>query len=360
MTDNNNKEEPAQQQPSKNGYELPKNVAILYSDVKREYFPTEESYITEKGALKYASVVSSYINKLGIETNLIPGNDKIVKLLKKYKPKVVFNLVDSYKGSDYLSSTIPAVLELLDFPYTGADSMGLSLSTNKFLVTKVLQANGIPTPHSQLFTSASDYLDPTLRFPLISKLNETHGSVEINQDSISENERHLRDRLKLLINTYKQPVLVEEFIVGREISAVLLEGLNKKVYLGERIFPEMSDKYQFVTFDIKWLREPANYQKYEDPILREYVKKAFAVCNMFDYGRFDIRIDSSGRYFFLDSNPNPFLGPKETDSSMGIILDMYGVDFEETIKRLLINTIRDSLGKERLPFPQSPSDMSFH
>jgi D-alanine-D-alanine ligase len=342
--------------PHSNGYEMPKRVAILHSDVKRDYFASEKAYMTEKDALKNAETIATHIQKLGIETVLLPGNAFLVEALKKEKPDIVINLVDTVKGSDFQASIIPAVLELLEIPYVGSDSSGLSLSANKFLVSQLLRSNGIPVPTSQLFHTASDFLDPTLRFPLISKLNETHGSVDLSNDSISETEKHLRERLKYLIATYKQPILVEEFIVGREVSTALLEGLNKKVYVGERIFPESESKYQLDTFEFKWvpgMEKAVTYQKYEDPILREYVKKAFAVLGMYDYGRFDIRIDSSGRYFFLDSNANPFLGTKEMDSTMGIILDLYDITFEETIKRLLINTVRDKLGEERIPFPQS-------
>lgn len=335
-----------------NGYELPKKVAIVYSDVKREYFSSEKAYITERDAHDNAETIATHVNKLGIETVLLSGNATLTDTLKKEKPDIVFNFVDTVKGSDFQASIIPAVFELLEIPYIGTDSAGLSLSSNKFLVSQLLRSNGLPVPNSQLFHTASDFLDPTLRFPLISKLNETHGSVDLGKDAISENEKHLRERIKYLIGTYKQTVLVEEFIVGREVTTALLEGLNKKVYIGERIFPNKEEKYQLDSFELKWDPQfigTVVYQKYDDPILREYVKKAFAVLGMYDYARFDIRIDQSGRYFFLDSNANPFLGTKEMDSSMGIIFDLYDIPFEETIKRLLVNTVRDSQGKERLP-----------
>ena len=70
---------------------------------------------------------------------------------------------------------------------------------------------------------------------------------------------------------------------------------------------------------------------------------------MYDYGKFDIRIDSSNRYYFIDSNCNPAFGPLESDVAISTILNMYGVTFEEILKRLLINTVRDAKGKERLP-----------
>lgn len=337
-----------------NEYELPKKVAILYSDVNREYFPTEAQYITEKDADKDAELVGKYLETLGITVFLYPGNAELPERLRRDKPDLVINVVDSVKGDESLSSAIPGVLELLDLPYTGADILGLSLDTNKFVIKKLLQQNGVPVPHYQLFNTPRDYLDPTLRFPLISKLNAIHGAVEITKDAVSENEKHLRKRLKYLIQTYKQPVLVEEFIVGREITSILLEGMNKKVYLAEKVFIHPEDKYVFTTFEDQWISKGEftyHYTKYYDPLLKEYVKKAFDVTKMYDYGKFDVRIDQSGRYFFIDTNCNPAFGPKELDVALSVILDMYGISFYEILKRLLLNTVRDASGKERLPLP---------
>lgn len=329
---------------------LPKKIAILYSEVKKEYFPTKAQYITEKSALHDAKVVASYLKRLNIKPLLSPGNATLTERLKKDKPNIVLNLVDSVRGNEYLSAIIPSVLELLEIPYTGSGILGKSLDCNKFLIKKLLQQNGVPVPQYQLFNTPSDLLDPTLRFPLISKLNEIHGAVEITKDAVSESEKHLRDRLKFLIKTYEQPILVEEFIVGREITAILLEGLNKKVYLAEKVFNKPKEKYVFMTFDDQWKgTSQIYYQKYNDPLLREYVKKAFEINKMADYGKFDIRLDNSGRYFFLDCNSNPAFGPKETDTAIGSILDLYGVSFLEILKRLLLNTMRDAVGKKLLP-----------
>jgi len=337
---------------TKNGFELPKKVGIVYSDARREYFPTEEQFITEKDAELDANRVANYIEKMGIKVFLYAGNSLIFSNIKKDKPDIIFNLVDSVKGVESLAASIPGVLEVIDIPYTGADMLGMNIGGSKFLVKKIMQQNGIPIPNHQLFYAHSDYMDPNLRYPLISKLDEIHGAVEITKDAISENEKHLRDRIKFLISTYKQPVIVEEFIVGKEITGMLLEGLNKKVYLAEKVFTKPNEKYLFATFDDQWQdhdQQGYHYQKYDDPILREYVKKAFDVVKMYDYGKFDIRIDSSGRYYFIDSNCNPAFGPLESDVAISTILNMYGVSFEEILTRLLINTIRDSKGKERLP-----------
>lgn len=344
-------EEKEKKPPNQNSKKLPKKVAILYSEVKRKYFPTEVQYLTEKDAYQDASVISKYLRKLKVKTVLMPANETLAERLRKTKPDVALNLVGSVRGNEYLASTIPALLELLEVPYTGAGILGESLSYNKFLIKKLLEQNGVPVPHYQLFNTPFDPIDPTLRFPLISKLNEIHGAVEITREAVSENEKHLRERLKFLIKTYNQPVLVEEFIVGREITAILLEGLNRKVYLAEKVFHK-KEKYIFATFEDQWLENKGNsflYRQFNDSLLKEYVKKAFDITKMSDYGKFDVRLDSSGRYYFIDCNSNPAFGPKELDVAIANILDLYNVSFFDILKRLLLNTLRDAQGKKLLP-----------
>jgi D-alanine-D-alanine ligase len=336
---------PAKPKKNKPVPEFPRKVGILYSDVQRSHFPTEAQYITEKEAEQDAFIIGEYVKALGIEVRFHPGNASLPAWLAKNQLDMVINLVDSIKGVESLASAIPGVLELLNIPYTGAGILGLSLDTNKFLVKKLLQQHGIPVPYFQIFNSSVDYLDPMLRFPLISKLNAIHGSVEITRDAISENEKHLRKRLKRLIRTYKQPILVEEFIGGRELTTIVLQDGRKQVYLAEKVFTQPHEKYAFLTFEDEWLTEANaafHYAKYQDMLLKEYTKKAFTVTKMAGYAKFDIRLDQSGRYFFIDANCNPAFGPKEFDVSMTNILDLYGITFSEILEKLILNTFRSS------------------
>jgi D-alanine-D-alanine ligase-like ATP-grasp enzyme len=117
-------------------------------------------------------------------------------------------------------------------------------------------------------------------------------------------------------------------------------------------------KYVYLTFEDQWLSRKAafRYEKFDDQLLKDYVRKAFEVTNMYDYGKFDIRLDASGRYYFIDTNCNPAFGPKELDMALSVILDMYGISFFEILKRLILNTVRDAAGKERLPLPAESDD----
>ena len=333
--------------------ELPKKVGILYSDVQRDNFATEAQYITEKDAEQDATLIGEHVKALGIDVRFHPGNAALPAWLVQNQLDMVLNLVDSINGVESLASAIPGTLELLGIPYTGAGILGLSLDTNKFLVKKLLQQHGIPVPYFQIFDSAADYLDPMLRFPLISKLNAIHGSVEITQDAVSENEKHLRKRLKQLIRTYKQPVLVEEFIGGREFAAIVLQDGHKRAYLAEKVFTQLHGQYALLTFEDQWLSEANavfHYARYRDTVLKEYAKKAFAVTKMAGYGKFDIRLDQSGRYFFIDANCNPAVGPKELDVAMAAVLDLYGISFSEFLEKLLRHTSgRSQIGKGPQP-----------
>lgn len=321
---------------------LPNSVGIVYSDAHREDFPTEEEYITEKDAELDAARIGHCLAELGVGVRLYPGNSELPERLREHMPEVVLNLVDSVKGGESLASAIPGVLELLGLPYTGAGILGLSLDTNKFVIKKLLQEHGVPVPYFQLFTTPEDRLDPLLRFPLISKLNAIHGSVEITDDAVSENVKHLRRRLRYLISTYRQPVLVEEFISGREITAIVLQDAKKRVFLAEKVFTKPKSRYTYLTFADQWLthgEDVFHYKRISDPVLRKIVRKAFAIVKMADYGKFDIRVDHSGRYHIIDSNCNPSFGPPEQEVALSVILGMYGIPFHDILKRVLLNAV---------------------
>ena len=173
--------------------------------------------------------------------------------------------------------------------------------------------------------------------------------MEITRDSIIENDQQLRRRLHWLMKTYDQDVLAEEFIAGREVASFLFHSYNKKVYSVERVFTngERQNKYNFLDFDLVWKADikeyfkRVQYKKYYDPLLSALVKKAFEVVKMDDYGKFDVRVDQRGNYYFIDSNPSCYFAPPEMFSDLTIAMKMHGVPFSVLLKRLLLNTMRE-------------------
>lgn len=325
-----------------NNTPLPKRIAILYADAKRKYFPSEQVYISEVEAKDRTAIVATRLQKMGIDATTFPGNAQLTDNLKKYKPDFVINCVDSVYGQEYLCATIPATLELLQIPYTGTGVMGMTINTNKYFTKNVLEQWGITTPKCQLIKESVDELDVIMDFPLIAKLNDFHGSIEISDDSVCEDEKSLRTRFKYLHDIYKAPILVEEYIAGREVSVHIIKGINTKVYAGEKVFkPKYKGKYNIATYNNNWGTEDIfTYAKYELPDkIKDSLKTAFDVLKLEDFAKFDIRIDASGRHYIIDVNANPTLGP--TECSISTVLGLYDLDFEDILKKLIINTLSD-------------------
>ncbi len=262
---------------------------------------------------------------------------------------MAINLVTTVKGYDYLGATVPAMLELLEIPYTGANILGYSLGCNKYLVYALLSQHGVPVPPFQLMTSSRIPLDPKLNFPLILKLNEEHSNIEITRESVVENEVQLRKRLRYLLKKYEQDVLVSEFIDGREFAAFTFQSFNKKVYTIERKIhlPNNPTGHEFLDYDLCWMYEASEYKKYlqyeknRDPKLDALVKRAFVITKMDDYGKFDIRMDRDGNYFFIDANANCYFSTSHADCEMVGTMIKYGVPFRTLLKRMLQNTMRE-------------------
>src|SRR5512146_341342 len=122
--------------PGKNGDsdEYPGKVGIIYSDVRKSYFPTEAQYLTEKGAQEDAQVIADHFTAMRSAVFLYAGDEELSLSIYRDQQDVVINLVESVRGDERLAFTIPRMLANLGIPYTGADADGMELDTNKFLV----------------------------------------------------------------------------------------------------------------------------------------------------------------------------------------------------------------------------------
>ncbi len=336
--------------PLKNGMKILqkrniKLVGIAYSKAEREYFPTEEAYISEEEVFGRAKVLQKILKQMGFEAKLYPGDETLMNNIQEDRPDLVLNLVDTVRGTELLSTCIPAVLDLAQIPYTGSGMYTFTLSSNKVLIKELLIAHDIPTPKYQLVKNWKEPISKRTKYPVITKLNNYHGGVGITNDAISENEKHLRKRLRYLINTYKSPVVVEEFIDGRELSAIVLEGRKDSVYIGEKIFKSTKKrKYNFCSFDATWLEEDSYYyEKFKNSgRVTRLSKKAFDLLGMADYAKFDIRMDNKKRIYFIDCNTNPALGPDTCDCAIGNITKLYGVPFKKVLSKIMASALSTS------------------
>src|SRR4051812_13583646 len=145
-----------------------------------------------------------------------------VRELIDKKPDLVFNLAESYSGKSALEGSVAGLLNLLDLRYTGSSPAGLMLAGDKSISTKMLRANGVKTPESSTLFRGSIESADKLAFPLIVKPPQEDASLGISGKSVVKDLQELFRQLDSLHEEYSSPILVEEFIDGREFYVGVL------------------------------------------------------------------------------------------------------------------------------------------
>lgn len=317
-----------------------KLVVVAYSHVEREFFPTEDAYNAEVEVEERAKEVVDRLVSLGINTKAMPGDRYFLTNLLVDKPDIVLNLVDTLRGKDNLQTSVPAALELSNLPYTGAQMEGLVIGNNRNITKRMLMAYGIPTPNFQFIRRVGTAVKDEMGLPLIVKLNESGGSVGINNTAVKETLREAQKQVEKMISTYKIPVIVEQFIDGPEITAVVFDdGSKKHVFLAQKIFRKKPDgKHYFTSIESYDDARAYTYKHVEEPLrtkVEQLTVRAFkGLCHK-DYAKFDIRVaEETNIPYFTDSNPNTAFGP-----DMGLpfteVLALHGVTFDQVLLSLL-------------------------
>ena len=259
---------------------------------------------------------------------------------------VVFNIAEGFRGRNR-ESQVPALLELLDIPYTGSDPATLSLALDKGLAKKVVRAAGLDTPNFQLMNTGRERLDKQFtRWPLMVKPVAEGSSKGVVGKSVCHNEAQLRDVVKELVERYQQPALIEEYIGGREFTVGLLGERRPEVLPPmEIVFTDKNDKTPIYKFEDKL--EENDRIRYEvpaklDPALMERLKsaarQAFMSLGCRDVARIDFRMDDAGRLYFIECNPLPGLTPGWSD--LVLIAQGDGMDYRTLIGEILSGAIR--------------------
>ncbi len=315
-------------------------VAVAFSHIEREWFPTEEAYQAELEVETRAQEVLQALQELKINAACYPADRYFLAKLIVDKPDLVLNLVDTVRGRDALQTSVPAALELAEIPYTGAGMRGMVIGNDRNLFKELLEANDVPTPEFQLIGRRGAKVNPELGFPLIVKLNESGGSVGIDNAAVKETPEEVRQKIDEMIGTYHIPVVVERFIDGPEITAVVFDdGQRAHVFLGQKKFRRKPDgKHEFTSLESYSDARSYTYQKPDAELAKRIeplVIKAFNVLHNRDYAKFDIRVDQdSGTLFFTDCNPNTAFGPH-----LGLpfteVLALYNVPFEHALASLV-------------------------
>jgi len=291
--------------------ETPTGNFIPYFEVE-EFTPMEEfEYIAKK------------LQKVGFDAYTLNILDNIQSMLdnfKQNKPDIVFNFVELYKEEPRYEMNVVGLYELLGIPYTGASAMALANCQSKIFVKRMLNSKGINTPRFFIINEPKNRYHHTLNFPLMVKPSLEDASVGIENDSIVKDNKELKERIEYILKYFYQPVLVEEFIDGRELNvAVIGDEKPRALPISEIDFSKMPDNlHNIVSYQAKWdphheayhktiPKCPARLPKKIDAEAKNIALKAFKIMECRDYARVDIRMSKNDELFVLEVNPNPDL-----------------------------------------------------
>jgi D-alanine-D-alanine ligase len=254
------------------------------------------------------------------EYHCLDGRIRSLKALAGADFDLIFNLTESYGGDDTKDINIAAYLDLLGLPYTGSGPSGLHLAQDKAVAKRLFQSHGIRTPR---FATADrgrpEGLDD-LNFPVIVKPKREDGSIGIEFNAVVGSTKQALERIDALRADLGSPVLIEEYIEGRELYAAVLG--NDPPELLPVVELDLSDlppgTPHIAGTEVKWERGTAAYRRTKLRIpsdlpqatlaeIEETALAAFRALEIRDYGRVDLRLAEDGTIYTLEVNPNPWL-----------------------------------------------------
>jgi len=323
-------------------------VVILYNLPERLERGERKDFLAEEAILEEIGAVEEALRSLGHQGYVLAIRDEVftvIHWLKEIRPDVVFNLCESVYGNACWEMNIPALLDLFRIPYTGSSPLTLGLCLDKGKVKDILQSQGILTPRYTVFDRGANSVRGN-HFPMIVKPLHEDGSLGIWKDSVVYDDEALNRQIRYVLERYKQPALIEEFIEGRELNVGLFEtdGRVEVLPISEIDYSEFPEGIPKICgYEAKWEAESAEYQK-SKPIcpaqlesavqkgIEQIALKVFKLFGCQDYARVDMRLDPSGKPFVLEVNPNPDISPQ---SGMARAIKVQGMTYTEFIGNLL-------------------------
>jgi D-alanine-D-alanine ligase len=279
---------------------------------------------SESEIIGTAEAVRRILNDAGFEVACLGLTRDIAalpRILQQHRPEVVFNLFEGLADDPRTEAEVARVVEQCGIPLTGCPSRALDLGRDKLATKRLFQKEGLRTPDFY----AVDRLPPPacrLPWPVIVKPGLYDASVGIDQGSVVTGPRLLDRRVGYLWDCYGPPVLVEEYIPGREFTISLVETPDLRTLPVLEILFEarMDDGWPILTYDGKWRPGSPDYDatppRYAAPVeaelsrqLADAAQRAFRLLGCRGYARVDFRVCPEGNPYILELNPNPDLSP---------------------------------------------------
>jgi D-alanine-D-alanine ligase len=298
-----------------------------------------EDAFEEYDSPETVAIISASLESAGHQVIRLGGGAQFLDNIRREKVDIVFNIAEGRGSYRSREAQAPSVLEMLDIPYTGSDPQTLAVCLDKPVTKKLVAAEGVSTPR-WLFIKDEPELClagwERLPFPVIIKPAYEGSSKGIRLTSLAQNVRQAEEEVSRVLADYRQPVMVEEFIDGDEITVGVIGNSPARVLGIMRVLPKKKTEHFVYSLEVK--RDYVNLVDYECPALlardvldklEDSSLKAFRALGCRDFARIDYRISRDGTPYFIEINPLPGLG---TYSDLVIMATMLGWTHEGLIR----------------------------
>ena len=298
----------------------------LAFDLKDDFQPGKdipEDALEEYDSLDVVNSIAGSLRALGHRTILLGGGRNFISKILKCKVDFVFNIAEGRGNLRSREAQAPAILEMLDIPYSGSDPQTLAITLDKPLAKQLVSAAGVTTPPWLLISSLKALKAvPAHDFPLPAFVKPAFegSSKGIRLTSRAVTAARARAVTRHLLAKYNQPVLVEKYIEGDEVTVGVV-GNSPPVVVGVmRVLPRKKLKDFVYSLEVK--RDWRNQVDYECParLPRATIKRltdaalaAYKTLGCRDFSRLDFRVTADGTPHFLEVNPLPGLNPQSGD-----------------------------------------------
>lgn len=322
-----------------------KRIGLTY-DVKTDYKPKFGDPLDINAEFDHpltVDAIAEAIESGGYEVVRIGNVKKLLENLDRLDVDIVFNICEGMDGRNR-ESQVPTLLEMKGIPFVGADGLSLGITLDKVVAKKIFMVGNIPTPKYTQIDSSLSTNGVCLKFPMIVKPRFEGSSKGLCDNSLVKNRKELLRQSKWIIDTYKQPALVEEFIRGREFTIGIIGNENPEVLpiVQVEIDGRLDADNLFYTFSrihaagaIRYVC-PAPISKRMQKRLGDLAIVTFKATECRDFGRVDIRVDKKDNPYVLEINPLPSLS---TEDVFGVVGEFLGIGYNGMILKILEQAI---------------------
>ena len=288
----------------------------------KEAIPVEQAGVDdafeEYDSPETVGLIAASLHAAGHSVVMLGGGREFLENISGEKVDFVFNIAEGRGNYRSREAQVPSILEMLNIPYSGSDPQCLTICLDKPLTKKLVAAAGVCTPKWRVINTREELYHPDggdFPFPAIVKLAHEGSSKGIRLTSVVEDSKQAIEVMESLMEKYHQPVMLEEFIPGDEVTVGIIGNFPPRVLGVMRILPKRRDSYFVYSLEVK--RNYLELVEYECParldpeVLQDLEAaglNAFRALGCRDFARLDFRVSPQGVPHFLEINPLPGLG----------------------------------------------------